>query len=103
MSYRSFWQTIRETVYDFVAGIFRTQAEIDADVVTRLSAQGTVVSGSNPLPAMAKSRPRLFYDPNDAIKYVTDAGIPLSYVYFVIYDSGGTDGDTYYRVYIEEA
>lgn len=102
MAYRSFWQNIRETVYNFVSGVFRTQAEIDTDIEAQLSNYGTVVGGGNPLPPGARSRPRLFYDPNDAIKYVSDAGVPGNYVYFVIYDQGGTDGDTYYRVYIEE-
>lgn len=102
MSYRPFWVNIRNTVYNFVSSVFRTQAQIDTIIATGLETYGTFVPSGGALPPLAKSRPRLFYDPQDAIKYVTDAGIPANYVYFVAYPAGGSSGDTYYRVYIEE-
>jgi hypothetical protein len=103
--FRSFWKKAAETVYDTVASLFRTQAEIDDEIETDFTSLGytfTYDATDIPINDGYKRRKREFLAPEDAIKYITDGGIPANYVYILALPDWTDEGDTVYQVWVQD-
>lgn len=96
--FRSFWQKIKDTVYDAIAEVFLTQEEIDIKVENDLVETGAAVL-YNDTPEGSSHRKHTFLSHRDALNYAY--GIPAEYVTFVVNDDGDEDNRTY-EVWVTE-
>lgn len=97
---RSFWQRVKDVIYDNTLGLFRDQEDIDIAVENRILATGAnIVYDYDSVPTEATGRRRTFLDIEDAIRYWQDAGIPDSCVTVVSVENAG---DIEYQLYITD-
>lgn len=97
---RSFWQAIKDIIYDNTLGLFRSQQDIDIAIENRVLATGAnIVYDFDDVPPEATGRRRIFLDIEDAIKYWQDAGIPDSCVTVLAIENAG---NVEYILYILE-
>lgn len=99
---RGIWQKVKDTVYNAITSTFRTQEEIDEIIETDLSAVATVYTSPDQVPADFKMRAREFWNVNDVERYLGDAGLSPEYVAVVPFPDWDDEGNTMYRVYIQE-
>lgn len=97
---RSFWQSVKDLIYDNTLGLFKSQEDIDLAVENRVLGTGAnIVYDFDEIPTEATGRRRTFLSIEDGIKYWQDAGIPDSCV--TVFPQLN-DGDTEYILYITD-
>lgn len=99
---RSLWQNLKDLVYDSVLSVFRPQEDIDVLIETRLLETGNVVYDTGDVPPEANARHHEFLSYEDAVKYVTDGGIPASCVTYLRIADATENGDEVIVVYVQE-
>lgn len=99
---RSYWQNIKDRIYDSVTSLFKSQADIDIDIENDLLNWGNVVYDPMDIPTGASVRKRVFWAPEDALRYVEDGGIPASVVTFEVRENADDKGNSAYIVWVED-
>jgi hypothetical protein len=100
--FRGLWQWVKDTIYDPILTVFRTQEEVDVILDGKLSEWGTVVDDIDNVPGDAKMRSVVFLDPQDLIEWIKEGGIPSSVVTILKVPDWNTAGDTGYRVFVQD-
>jgi len=98
--FRSLWQNIKDRVYNAIASLFYTQAEIDTETAARLAGVATVTDDFGEVPADARRRKSgLFVNPDDAIEWLDRNHIPSAYV-TILELPDYEDDNTWFQVYV---
>lgn len=97
---RGIWQRVKDTIYDSVLSVFRTQEEIDEVIEDRLSQYGLIVDSALDIPTSAKMRNKLFWTEEDLIKYITDGAIPAGACFILRLPEWDDEGNTAYKLYV---
>lgn len=96
---RSFFQGLKDLIYDNVLSAFKSQQDIDIGIEDQLIATGAAVI-YNDAPTGAGFRKWSFLSYRDAIKYAS--AIPSEYVTYAIFDDGDDEGNRVYEVWVQE-
>jgi hypothetical protein len=97
---RTFWEFVKEAIFDAAGDQFRTQEEIDDFVDAAFSTYAIVTDNPDEIPGSFRRRNHTFFDPLDLIEWIDQGAIPPNYVAVYI---NKIDGLTWrYIVYVED-
>lgn len=97
---RSFWQRAVDFVYNSVASVFRTQAEINTEVSAFLGDKGTVTNDPGAIPSDARRRKNgIFVSPDDTAAWIDRTGIPSAYI-TILEIEDYEDDNIWYHIYV---
>lgn len=99
---RGLWQSLKDTIYDSVSSLFRSQEDIDIIIENELMNWGAVVYDAGDIDPAATYRKHEFWSHKDAIAYVKRGGIPGEYVTFLIEPDADEEGNTRYTVWVKQ-
>ena len=95
---RGIWQSIKS----YFIPTELSQEEIDIQIESELSEWGEVVYDPDDIEPSFKARKRTFLSHKDAIKYISEGGIPASAVQILVIPNADDEGNTFYQVWVSD-
>jgi len=97
---RSFWQIIKDVIFNSSESEFRDQAEIDDIVADAFSQYAIVTNDARSIPSVYRRRHNTFFDPLDLIEWINAGAIPPTAVSIYIIPVG--DDEERYVCYVSD-